>query len=146
MRMWFRERVAKDDDDDVRSAAVQELARGWKDDPDTLPLLKNRAANDDDDDVRRLAVQELARGWKDDADTLPLLKEGATNDDDEDVRRAAVRELARGWKDDPDCPGIPSDASARGINLNNRPHFENHTLCARFLSELIAWQPTLSLF
>ena len=33
----------------MRQAAVQELARGWKDDPDTLPLLKDRAARDPSD-------------------------------------------------------------------------------------------------
>jgi hypothetical protein len=54
---------------------VQELARGWKDDPDTLPLLKDRARGDEDYDVRMAAAQELARGWKDDPDVAKLLEE-----------------------------------------------------------------------
>ncbi|MEK6287255.1 MAG: HEAT repeat domain-containing protein, partial [Acidobacteriota bacterium] len=62
-------RATNDADNDVRQAAVQELTRGWKDDPDTLPLLKDRATNDADNDVRQAAVQELARGWKGDPDT-----------------------------------------------------------------------------
>ncbi len=33
----------------VRSAAVQELARGWKDDPETLPILKERARSDENE-------------------------------------------------------------------------------------------------
>ncbi|MBD2635363.1 HEAT repeat domain-containing protein, partial [Limnothrix sp. FACHB-881] len=86
----------------VRQAAVQELARGWKDDPDTLPLLKDRARSDKDSPVRQVAVQELARGWKDDPDTLPLLKDRARSDQNWLVRQAAVQELARGWRNDPD--------------------------------------------
>ncbi|GET44195.1 putative signal transduction protein containing Nacht domain [Microseira wollei NIES-4236] len=98
--VWLK--IATNDDDwNVRRAAFQELARGWKDDPNTLPILKQRATNDDDWLVRYVAFQELARGWKDDPDTLPILKQRATNDDDLNVRRAAVQELAIGWKDEP---------------------------------------------
>lgn len=43
-------------------AAVQELARGGKDDPDTLPVLKTHAQLHYDWSVRRAAMQELARG------------------------------------------------------------------------------------
>ena len=96
----------------VRSAAVQELARGWKQDKDTLPWLKDRAAHDDDEDVRSAAVQELARGWKQDKDTLPLLKDRAAHDDDGDVRSAAVQELARGWKQNKDTLPLLKDRAA----------------------------------
>ena len=34
----------------VRYAAVQELARVWKDDPETLPMLKQRAQSDNGSD------------------------------------------------------------------------------------------------
>ena len=54
---------------------MQELARGWRTDPDTLPFLKDRARNDEHWDVRQAAVRELARGWRTDADTLPFLKD-----------------------------------------------------------------------
>ena len=47
----------------IRSRAVQELARGWKEDPATLPSLKDRAARDEHPVVRQTAVQELARSW-----------------------------------------------------------------------------------
>ena len=33
--------------------SVQELARGWKSDPETLPWLKDRARNDENGDVRQ---------------------------------------------------------------------------------------------
>ena len=86
----------------VRTRAVEELARGWKDDPEVLLWLKERAVSDPDNDVRRAAVQQLARGWKDDPEVLPLLKERAVGDPDNSVRAAAVQQLARGWKDDPE--------------------------------------------
>src|ERR1017187_9378200 len=85
----------------VRRAAVQELARSWKDDPNTLPWLKERARSDKTDAVRIAAVQELARGWKDDADTLPFLQDRVRSDAEDAVRSAAVQELARGWRNDP---------------------------------------------
>ena len=86
----------------IRAQAVSSVATTWKDDPDTLPILKERAQTDDEWAVRQAAVEELARGWKDDPDTLPILKQRAQTDDNEYVRQAAVEELARGWKDDPD--------------------------------------------
>jgi energy-coupling factor transporter ATP-binding protein EcfA2 len=85
----------------VRRAAVRALATGWRDDPETLPWLRERATTDPDQDVRRAAVRALATGWRDDPETLPWLRERATTDPDEDVRWAAVQALATGWRDDP---------------------------------------------
>ncbi|MCC3419176.1 MAG: HEAT repeat domain-containing protein [Microcoleus sp. PH2017_07_MST_O_A] len=86
----------------IRTKAVSAIAFTWKDDPETLPWLKQRAQFDDDSDVRQAAVQEIARGWKDDPETLPWLKQRTQSDDDWAVRCVAVQELARGWKDDPE--------------------------------------------
>ena len=83
-----------------RTQAVSAIAFTWKDDPKTLPWLKQLAQFDDDSDVRQAAVQELAWGWKDDPETLPLLKKLAQYDKDLAVWQAAAQELARGWKDD----------------------------------------------
>jgi predicted NACHT family NTPase len=87
---------------EIRTKAVAAVATTWKDDPDTLPMLKQLATTDWNSDVRRAAVQELAGGWKNDPDTLPFLKQRATTDRDSSVRSAAVQELAGGWKNDPD--------------------------------------------
>ncbi|TAD95895.1 MAG: NACHT domain-containing protein, partial [Oscillatoriales cyanobacterium] len=87
---------------EIRTTAVSAIAFAWKNNPKTLPWLKQRAQSDDNSDVRSAAVQELARGWKDDPKTLPFLKQRAQSDDNSDVRSAAVQELARGWKDDPE--------------------------------------------
>ena len=99
---WLIEHATKDGDWVVRKTVVRELARGWRQDADTLLILKTLVTQDENCDVRRAAVQELARGWKDNADTLLILKFSATQDDDGFVRSAAVEELARGWKDDPE--------------------------------------------
>ncbi len=85
---------------EIHIQAIEAVAATWKDDLQTLPILKQRAQSDDDWAVRQAAVQELARGWKDDPETLPILKQCAQSDDDWAVRYAAVQELARGWKDD----------------------------------------------
>ena len=86
----------------IRRQAVTAVAVIWKDDPETLPWLKECTRNDDNWDVRKAAVQELARGWKDDPETLTILKERAQSDNDWDVRIAAIQELARGWRDNPE--------------------------------------------
>ena len=85
----------------IRGQAVAAVAATWKDDPETLPWLKQQAQSDDNWDVRASAVQELAQGWKDDPETLPWLKQQAQSNDEDYVRQAAVQVLARGWKDDP---------------------------------------------
>ena len=61
--------------------AVQELARGWHDDPETLNIIKQRATTDEHCYVRMSAVQELARGWHDDPETLNIIKQRATTDE-----------------------------------------------------------------
>ena len=61
-------------------AAVLAISKGWKDDSDTLPLLKDRALKDEDNDVRMSAVQEIAKGWKNDPQTFDFLCDRAIND------------------------------------------------------------------
>jgi hypothetical protein len=102
----LKERASSDPSEDVRWAAVQQLACRWKDEPDTLKILKARASGDPSWGVRWAAAQQLARSWKDDPDTVKILKERATNDRYDDVREAAMVELARNWRDDPDTVKI----------------------------------------
>ncbi len=59
---------------------MQKLAKGWKDDQDTLPWLKTRAREDVNSDVRQAAVQELAQGWKDEPWLFDFLLDRAVND------------------------------------------------------------------
>jgi predicted NACHT family NTPase len=104
----------------VRSAAVQELARGWKDDPETLSILKTRTQSDEDSSVRGDAMRALAQDWKDDPETLPILKTRAQSDEDSSVRSAAVQELARGWKDNPETLSILKSCAHSDENSNVR--------------------------
>jgi len=97
----FIPHAQSENNSDVVISGVQEIAQGWKDDPATLPNLKQRAQSDDDWTVRFSALQELARGWKDDPETLPILKQLAQYDDDSAVRFSALQEIAGGWEDDP---------------------------------------------
>jgi HEAT repeat protein len=92
---------------------VQELAKNFKDDPETKPILKERATQDDNWDVRGAAVEELAKNFKDDLDIKPILKQRATQDDDSDVRYAVVEELAKNFKDDPDTKTILKQRAIR---------------------------------
>lgn len=87
----------------IPDLAIRLLARGWKDDPETLPWLKGRhlAIADESSAVREAAVQEVARGWKDDPETLPWLKARATKDQDWNVRITAMLEILRNWRDNP---------------------------------------------
>ena len=86
---------------DVVISGVQEIAQEWKDDPATLPNLKQRAQSDDDKNVRQTAVEELARGWKDDAETLPILKQLAQSDDNWGVRQTALAATIELYPDRP---------------------------------------------
>ena len=101
---YYYKRYRKDENlvEQIRTQAVRAIAYTWKDDPETLPWLKQLAQSHDDSFVPDAAVQELVRGWKDDPETLPWLKQLAQSDDDWGGRSAAVKELARGWKDDPE--------------------------------------------
>ena len=68
----LKDRATADNDEDVRYAAVQALARNFKDDPGTLPLLKDRATADNDKFVRYAAVEALASNFKDDPGIFEL--------------------------------------------------------------------------
>jgi hypothetical protein len=65
----------------VRRAAVEELARGWKDNPDTLPILKQLATSDKNEYVQGAATREIAQVWKDDPDKFPWLKQLASSNE-----------------------------------------------------------------
>ena len=87
---------------EIHRKAVTTVAKTWKDDPETLPLVTELARSSDNSDVGGAAVQEIARGWKDDPKILPLLKELARSSDNSYARGTAVQEIASGWKDDPE--------------------------------------------
>ena len=105
---------------DVRRAAVEALAAGWHEDPDTALLLHGRATSDWQESVRRAAVEALATGWHDDPGTAPLLRDRATTDWHENVRKAAIEALATGWHDDPGTAPLLRDRATTDWHENVR--------------------------
>ncbi len=104
----------------ISELAIFEIANGWKNHSDTLPLLKDYALNDQNEDVRIAAIYVTANSWRDDSDTLPLLKDRALNDQSYHVRRGAVQEIAKGWKDDTDTLPLLKDCALNDQNANVR--------------------------
>jgi len=112
---WLRNQVDPPHKKYVSASALSELARGWRDDPKTLSLLRDILRESDrlpaalqremhrDPEVYRTAVQELARGWPDAPETLQLLKDTIRYQGTFwPLRHAAVQELAGGWERDPE--------------------------------------------
>jgi hypothetical protein len=86
----------------VRGAAVQELARGWKDTPGIFELLCDRAVNDPftgdskrQTNPRQTALEAIVRYYHDHPQMLDLLRDRADNDPDEQVRNFAKNLLER---------------------------------------------------
>jgi HEAT repeat protein len=86
----------------VRCAAIEALARNFKDEPDTCSILKDRATADKFGDVRRAAIEALASNFKDEPDICSIFKDCATIDKSGNVRRTAIEALASNFKDEPD--------------------------------------------
>ncbi|WP_446345533.1 hypothetical protein [Coleofasciculus sp. F4-SAH-05] len=86
----------------MRLAAVEELAKGWKDEPWLFELLRARALNDPfvrekdwQNNPRQLALHIIIKQYPNHPQTLPLLCDRAENDPDEQVRNFAQNKLAQ---------------------------------------------------
>jgi HEAT repeats len=88
----------------IRVAAIALIATAYRNDPGSLPLLKE-LLNDGQAPAEVAAVRELAAGWHDDVSTPPLLREvvraALGGSGSSDAGRVAIEELAVGWPDDP---------------------------------------------
>ncbi|MEG4066616.1 histidine kinase, partial [Microcoleus sp. Pol11C2] len=86
----------------VRRAAVQEIARGWKDDPGIFELLCEIAINDPFDhrgknrwrNPRQTALAAMIELYPDRPQTLELVRDRAQNDSDYFFREFAQKKLA----------------------------------------------------
>ncbi len=84
-----------------RMAALQGLARGWKDDPETLPLLTAPSP------TKRRCAERRYRNWPKGGLTTLIPAGGIVRSDENyGVREAAVQGLARGWKGRPRDPAL----------------------------------------
>ncbi len=99
--------------EDVRKKALQQLARVWKERPETLDWLSRRAVIEANPAVRLIAFREIARGWPESLDTETLLKDRATADPDPEIRQMALYELAQHWMEQPSTRALLMD---RAVN------------------------------
>ncbi|MGO9597175.1 MAG: NACHT domain-containing protein [Isosphaeraceae bacterium] len=99
--LWLVTAIRSDTRPLVRSLAVSELARTWRDDPRTLELVCDRIQNDPNAHVRLQAVMTLAEGWRDEPRTLELVRDRILNDPHAFVRLQAVMTLVEGCRDEP---------------------------------------------
>ncbi|HYL76357.1 MAG TPA: HEAT repeat domain-containing protein [Bryobacteraceae bacterium] len=102
--VWLRVAAIADPDPLLRTAAMDALVRGRKEDPETLQIVKKLAHSDADLSTQSAAVRAFAREWKSDQEALPLIRSLACADRDRPtfVQRTAIGELARCWPDDPE--------------------------------------------
>jgi len=121
----------------VRYSAFQEFAVGWRDDPETLPWLKQLAQSDDNWDVRYSAIQELARGWKDEPGVFEGLCDIAINHFfnskfkfPNNPRQTALEIMLKQYPDRPKTLEILRD------RLTNDPHEQVRNFAQKQLAKL----------
>lgn len=94
-----------------RASCLSYLSKYYRENTDTLPLLRTHAVRDSAPVVRSAAVSALTEHYREDAEILPLLRERAVNDEspkpDEKewhggVRKTAIEAIAQHWRDHPD--------------------------------------------
>jgi hypothetical protein len=96
------------DEGEVQAEAVHELARRWKNDSETLEILKRLTSKlihgyqDDIRDVQAAAIQELARGWENDPEVLLLIQDFSKSIENSFSQTVALRELIRIKGDQPE--------------------------------------------
>jgi NACHT domain/HEAT repeats len=125
-----RELALEDLDDGLRRYALVELARLFREEPETFSRVIEVAKNDRSPDVRIAAIRELNRGWKGVGETVSALICLSTTDADRDVRRAACGALWRNRKRHSDVANL----------LIQRMHWETgdkDPLVRRFLVQLL---------
>jgi hypothetical protein len=116
---WLRLMI-RSEHPDVRRKAMLELMEGWKQDADTLKIVKELASFDPHPVVRRTAVESLSTNWKEDPETLIIIKERASFDKHEAVRLAALWALVCEWMEDSDTLGILRERAASDSDPNVR--------------------------
>jgi hypothetical protein len=98
----LKQSAQSDDNSDVRRAAVQEIARGWKDESGIFELLCDVAINDPFDrenewqeNPRQAALTATIELYPDRPQTLELVRDRAQHDADYFFREFAQKELAK---------------------------------------------------
>jgi hypothetical protein len=84
---------------------MRALIKGFPNDSETLPLLKESLQNDSGDVMKVFyllqVVKLIAKNWHDHPDTLPWLTEKTQPNEEISIRCAAIEAMAQGWKNEP---------------------------------------------
>jgi HEAT repeat protein len=85
-----------------------DIAEGWKEDPDTLPWLKDRALQDEDQYIRQAAVKAIIQNGQEDPELFEFLAYISLNDPfkheydfQDNPRQTALRSLLKNFSDNP---------------------------------------------
>ncbi|SDK73671.1 HEAT repeat-containing protein, partial [Nonomuraea maritima] len=108
----LKEHATTSADKVIRLIAVEAVAEGWPDHPETLAWLRDRAVADRDVYVRRTALDAVVEGWPDHPEKLAWLHDRAVADRDVYVRGRAVEAVAEGWSDHPETLSWLRDRAA----------------------------------
>lgn len=92
---FIKERAFKDEHYSVRGGALQELANGWRNEPEVLQFVRDRCVHDEGNIVRGNAVSLLASLWPDEPGTFEMIMDKAVSDEHYSVRKTAMEELAK---------------------------------------------------
>ncbi|HEY9877725.1 MAG TPA: HEAT repeat domain-containing protein, partial [Leptolyngbyaceae cyanobacterium] len=97
-----KKRAQEDENWDVRGAAVQALARAFKDDSDLFEFWCDSTLNNPfegkyflEDNPRRTALKVLVQRYLNHPKTHQILKDRAQNDTDEELRAWATKQLKK---------------------------------------------------
>jgi energy-coupling factor transporter ATP-binding protein EcfA2 len=83
------------DDPSYRELIPSALAHGWRENPQTLPIIRQLADSDEAISVRRAAHRQIVDAFRYDAETLPLLREWSTHAVHEDTSVRSIAALAQ---------------------------------------------------
>jgi len=101
---WLKKNLLTLKESYVPAAAIQIMAKGWKDNPETLNTLHEiiNQSMPSTPAMKFASVREIARNWNNHSNTLILLKNLAKNFETPNLQQPALQELSRRWKEDDD--------------------------------------------
>jgi predicted NACHT family NTPase len=95
---WLKDVPTKVGGEIAIMASLEGIGRYFKEDPTTLPLLKNIASNDEYEFARCHAIEVLARNFRKDSNIFLFLQQCTQIDACWSVRCKALEELVSTWK------------------------------------------------
>ena len=104
----------------LAQTAITALAQGWRDDPETLPLLHLWAVSERPSSFRLAAIRAIVEGWRNDPTTLPLLQRCALHNQDQRISKAALSIIGRAWPRDTDTLPLLHDRATRSPKADVR--------------------------